>query len=457
MALQAHDELVLRWAPIPHTAQEAFFDDDTPEANLLLTGGWGAGKTSTLVAKMLKLSAINAPLPGIWTVPDYAHIHDTILPTLESLDTETGEPWFLTSGQYHFHETRHVLTWVGGGPILFVTAENPDSIAGPNVAFAGLDEPGSIKQKAWRNTVARVRHPGAKLRQKVAAGTPEGLNYLADLFGPEAPSLHRVYRMATTENVELVKANPHFLDEIRANATEAELAAYLRGQFANLSGALAYPMFNAARHWREDVPAPDPALPLRASFDFNVEPMSCVLAQIIPGPAGPEVQVRDAVFLFASTTEQVCIELVSRYPRWTAGWIVYGDATGKNRSTQSLRSNYDIIRELLGKSGRVELKVPTGNPHVSRRLNSVNRLLRDARDQTRLFIRKTLPAKSCPTAPLVRSLEQTVKKPGTDDIWKKPGETVTHGGDALGYLVDYEYPAEKPSIFTAQHFAKVDL
>src|SRR3990167_8857587 len=88
----ASRDLVIRWAPIPETPQEAFFDDDTPDANLLFRGGWGSGKTMTVTAKALKLSAINAPLPGIWTVPDYAHIRDTILPMLEEPDSDRVDP-----------------------------------------------------------------------------------------------------------------------------------------------------------------------------------------------------------------------------------------------------------------------------------------------------------------------------------------------------------------------------
>jgi hypothetical protein len=141
---------------------------------------------------------------------------------------------------------------------------------------------------------------------------------------------------------------------------------------------------------------------------------------------------------------QVCAAIAERYPRWDAGLVIYGDATGKNRSHQSLRSNYDVIRELLAPIGPLTMKVPSINPPVARRLNSVNRLLRDARGVTRLKIRKTEPAKLCTTRDVVRSLEQTVKKAGTDDVWKKPGETITHAGDALGYWLDYEFPAGKP-------------
>jgi hypothetical protein len=67
--IDVEEELCIRWGPIPGTAQEQFFDDDTPDAALLFCGGWGSGKTMTLWGKALKLSALNAPLPLIWVVP----------------------------------------------------------------------------------------------------------------------------------------------------------------------------------------------------------------------------------------------------------------------------------------------------------------------------------------------------------------------------------------------------
>lgn len=441
-------ELVLRWAPIPGTDQEAFFDNDTPEAYLLFQGGWGAGKTLTLTAKMLKLSAINYPLRGLWCVPDYGHIEDTILETLKSLDPETGEPWLLKESEYHFNQQKKILTWVGGGPIQFVSGENPDSIAGPNVAYCGTDEPGSLPQKAWKNTVARVRHPGAVLRQKVAAGTSEGLNYLADLFGPDRGDNYFKYVMATTENVELLKHHAAYLEQVSANATEAELQSYLGGKTVNMAGGLAYPTFDAEKQYRPLEKSQ--MLPLRITFDFNVDPMTAVIGQQWPGSAGTEYGALEALALPVSTVDDMCDEILRRHPSHRVGVVVYGDATGKARSPKDLRSNYQIIEEKLKAMGPIVMKVPTVNPPVTRRLNSVNRLCRDGRGICRLFLNgDAQKPRTAPTRELTRSLQQTIKKPGTDDVWKKPGETHTHLGEALGYWLDMEEPAQKPSISVA--------
>jgi hypothetical protein len=452
-------ELVLRWAPIPGTAQEAFFDDDTPDANLLFTGGWFAGKTMTLTAKGLKLSAINNPIRGFWLVPDWNHIEDTIIPTLQDVDPESGEPWFLHPNQFHYNLRTHVLTWVGGGPIQFLTAENPSGIAGPQGAFLLVDEPGSIKHTAWRNAVARVRHPGATLRQKVASGTWEGLNWLADMFGdPARPQAYKVFTMRTAENTEGLRHNPEYIAQVKDNITEAEAASYLDAKLSNLTGTLAFPMFEEALHWSANVPPPTPREPLRLMFDFNVNPMTIGLAQIVAGPSGPEVHIPDWVAEYGgATVESCCRRLIERYPDGWPHVIVYGDATGRARHVKSLKSNYQIIQEVLCPSDdalrtdggtrwaqRLEFKVPMANPPVADSTNAVNRLLKDAHGRTRLWIRATDPKRQAPTRELVKSLERTTKKSGTDDIEKKAGETHTHAGEALRYFVAVEFPIVKP-------------
>lgn len=450
-------EVSIWWAPIPGSAQESFFDDDTPDANLLFTGGWFAGKTMTLMAKMLKLSAINNPVQGFWLVPDWSHIERTILPMLGELDPDTGEYWFLRPDQWAFNHRTHVFTWDGGGPIQFLTAENPKAIAGPSGAFLGVDEPGSIKHEAWRNAVARVRSSGAKLRQKVASGTWEGLNWLADQFGdPERPEAYKVFTMRTVENTEGMRHNPQYIAQVKDNITEAEAASYLDAKLSNLTGALAFPNFEEGLHWTPNVPELDRARPLRLMFDFNVNPMTLGLAQIASGPYGPELHVPDWIAEYGgATVESCCLLLRERYPDGWPHVIVYGDATGRARNVKSLKSNYQIIREVLTQpvegttrpwAGKFEEKVPTANPSVSESANAVNRLLKDAHGHTRFYIRKTEPRRQCPTRELVKSLQRTSRKSGTDDIEKKPGETHTHAGEALRYLVAQEFPVIKPAV-----------
>jgi hypothetical protein len=96
--------------------------------------------------------------------------------------------------------------------------------------------------------------------------------------------------------------------------------------------------------------------------------------------------------------------------------------------------------------GPFTLKVKTENPPVALRLNSVNILCRDAKGVTRLWLNgDPQHPRSSPCRELVRSLQQSTKKTGTDDLAKPAGETVTHMSDAVGYWLTAEAPAQKPS------------
>jgi hypothetical protein len=194
-------------------------------------------------------------------------------------------------------------------------------------------------------------------------------------------------------------------------------------------------------------------MPLRLMFDFNVNPMTLGLAQIVSAvPYGPELHVPDWIAEYGgATVESCCLALRARYPDGWPHVIVYGDATGRPARQEPqeqlpdhrghadgwtadgwARSSRSRCRRRIPRSPRAR----TPSTGCSRTRNG----------QTRLWIRKTEPRRQCPTRELVKSLQRTSKKSGTDDIEKKAGETHTHAGEALRYLVAAEFPVLKPSV-----------
>ena len=476
LAYTDEEPLDLRWAPYEGTQGEAF-DNDTPDGRILVKGGFGSGKTSWLLAKTLKLSACNFPHTGMFVVPTFDHWDETIVETLRSAD-QNGRRWFLEDDQFHISKLRSSLKleWEGGGDWLVKSAKT--RLVGANMAWVAADEPGLNAYKAYKDMVARLRHPSAPLRQLVLGGTPEGLNWLAELFGAERSPKYFVYTLDTRDNRELMAAHPAYVQDILRNSTEQEAAAYVGGEFKTLHGVLVYVTFDRTAHYRPDV-EPDPNLPLRITFDFNVDPMSCVIGQERVGRFGREAHVIDGIIQNNSWTPQVCEEIIRRYGReastaafgfrgsrgWPGGAIVYGDATGGARSANSNKTNYQSISELLGAEFPAfrlhESVTKKVNPPEVARTSAVNVLLRNALGQVRLVIRKredvVFGVKRNPVYPLIRSFEQTIKAPGTDYIDKPAGETHTHPSDALGYWIAAEFPVEKPILISSRSFANVDL
>lgn len=116
----------------------------------------------------------------------------------------------------------------------------------------------------------------------------------------------------------------------------------------------------------------NPHLNLLISFDFNKDPMTCIIGQ---QPTFKSLIVFEEIKIANGSTPEVCEYILSKYPSFTMRETVTGDASGHNR-TAMIRGNknhYDIIKEKLQVSNR-DMVVPTVNPsHLNSRItcNSV--------------------------------------------------------------------------------------
>ena len=106
-----------------------------------------------------------------------------------------------------------------------------------------------------------------------------------------------------------------------------------------------------------DLYDPNIHLPILISFDFNVAPMTCVIAQQL----GDSVYIFDEMTLTGSTEELAEI-VKAKYIRWFYNMQVTGDATGYNRE-KAQRGNinqYIVIKEVLQLNER-DILAPSRN------------------------------------------------------------------------------------------------
>jgi hypothetical protein len=168
---------------------------------------------------------------------------------------------------------------------------------------------------------------------------------------------------------------------------------------------------------------------LRVGFDFNVNPMTAVIAIA----DGERCLVAACLQPMTSNTPELAAAVVSQWgdpnpstkkPRRRL--IAHPDASGSHRDTRSGTTDH----QLLTNAGFV-VDAPAANPDIVDRVNAVNAMLCDANDVRRLFID---PA----AANLIRALDGQVWKDGVRVPEKKAkkGEIgFDHANDALGYLV----------------------
>lgn len=179
----------------------------------------------------------------------------------------------------------------------------------------------------------------------------------------------------------------------------------------------------------------NPKLPIWVGMDFNIDPMSTVIFQ--PQPNG-QIWAVDEIVQVASNTDDICTELEKRYYKYQNQVTVYPDPAGSARQHARGESDLDIIRE----HGFKRIKVKRAHSAVADRINAVNRVLRTASGDVRLFINPKCKH-------LIESFEQTLYIAGTRDVDKALG--VEHSADAAGYCIEIEFPLRK---FTAAGYSR---
>ena len=106
---------------------------------------------------------------------------------------------------------------------------------------------------------------------------------------------------------------------------------------------------------------PNPHLPILVSFDFNVSPMTCIVAQ----NHEERTVIFDEFRLPVGSTEEMAEMVLAKYNAWLNNIDVTGDATGRNRekATRGNINQYMVIKEVLRLMDR-DIRVPSKNPEL---------------------------------------------------------------------------------------------
>ncbi len=413
----------------------ARFHDSRKFVNLIL-GGYGSGKTRSLVMKTYQIARQNPGLLHVLAGLTYKSTRLTLVRTFAELLTFLDLPW-------KFNKSDSLLELPNGAQIQFLSAEHVDNWKGPNVAFFGLDEPGSMPEEAFRQAKMRTRDTRSALLQVALSTTPEGRNWLFEEVkhvseeGAEDARID-VTRARTDDNVFLP---PGFADEITRTYGPLLAAQYRDGLFLEARAGRVYYALERRSHAKPVAYNPDRALFL--FFDFNHDPGVCALAH----RDGDRFEFFAEVFLRNSTTGKVCKAVKDLTPGQLAPVTIYGDAAGGQRTANSESSNWQIVEDELSRHfghGGFDFRHLAANPAILDRVNAVNR----AAERGFIVIDPSLER-------LWRDFENVLWKPGTSEIQKKKAPSglvsdfddslLTHISDAVGYGIHYEHPLTRPS------------
>jgi hypothetical protein len=253
----------------------------------------------------------------------------------------------LPEGMWAWHSKLSQLR-LDGSMIDFRSADTPENWEGFGYNLIYLNEAGIILKnpELLKQTVLPMLmdYPNSRL---IAAGVPKGKK----LKNGEVHPFYKLwednpgsrYRFSSYSNPFINHAD---IDDMAKLLDDKTRKQEIYGEFVDTTDSPFLYAFDQLKHTLSAY-TPDPAKPLWLSFDFNVEPNSCIIGQQHSHKGGV---VFDEVSVKGSTAD-VCDMVVAKYNEWVRRGLVYvtGDATGRNRNAMSGElTNYLIIKRKLG-------------------------------------------------------------------------------------------------------------
>jgi hypothetical protein len=404
------------------------FVNDITTRNLLLVGGFGSGKTKALAVKLIILCMLNAGCIGIALSPTYGMATKNLIPTIEEELYAQNIPFTFNKSELQFF-----IKCPNGKTtrLLIMAAESYKRCAGINAAFFGIDEADllslDIFTAAWRMLTSRLRK--GIVYQAVAVSTPEGFKGCWTFFvdnpakTPKIAHLWRIIRAKTKDNFTLPPEYIESLEQQYAGQPEL-LAAYMEGNFVNMTGLPVYtrykPAYDGGNWTNRTLDHFDNTHPLHIGLDFNKGINPCIVHVVSGG-------VRYAVDeIYGLRDTDSCIaEIKKRY----AGRILnfYPDANGFEE-----RNNYEK------NFGSQRVHYDEANPRVFKRVASLHiGICNPLTNERKYFVN---PEK-CP------NLDKSLQK----QVYNKKQEPDKDGGfdhacDSAGYWHVRFWPADQMSL-----------
>ncbi len=381
------------------------------------SGPIASGKSRALCQEAIALSFVNKGRLGLIGAPTYSMLRDATQTTLfEILETE---------GILHkYNKAENMLTMTENqSRIIFRPVDDFDRLRGTNLAWFGLDELTYSPEGAWSRLEGRLRDPHATRLCGFAVWTPKGFDWVYQRFIADPVAGYTAVMAKPQENRFLLDKVPDFYERLKSSYDENFYQQEVLGQYLSLQGGLVYSSFTRSDHVKSL--HVNPNCPLLWALDFNVDPMSSVVAQI----EGSTVFVLDEIAMRHASTYEACEQFERRFRSHSSGVVIYGDASGNSQQTTGA-SDYQIVREYFQSNygSRINYKVPKANPSVRERIMLTNAKLRTAAGDIRLLVDSKCKE-------LIKDFEQVSYKADSNAIDKEKDRRRTHLSDALGYLL----------------------
>lgn len=265
-----------------------------------------------------------------------------------------------------------ILTTAWGSYAILDGLENYDSQRGIELDEVFIDEFRDVHPEARQVLLGRLRGKAYKaLNRKhriwYATTPPQNPFYLKGLFESNLPEVRFVFGTTLANRAHLPEM---YINALKETYDERTYRREVLGELLVSTDNLFAYAFDAGKHVAENLY--DRALPVYLSFDFNVNPMTCVIVQM----TGRKFWIVDEFAIPNADVAELCRRVLAKYGRKIAG--ITGDSSGRNRSSLSLSlgNHFEQIVKSLGVSDAL-LQVSSHNPEHASSQILVNSILQN--------------------------------------------------------------------------------
>lgn len=336
---------------IPTLKHQREFIQSTKRHTALI-GGFGSGKSYVGVAKTIIKKIMMPGVDVAYYLPTYGLINDVAFPKFTEQLTKCGIN-FTVNRSENIIKTQF-------GNILLRNMSDPDRIIGYEVGYSLIDETDALTKDKMSDVFMKIigrnrsKLPNGMINQTDVVGTPEGFKWLHEFFIKNSTENKAVIKAKTYDNPFLPLG---YVDTLKETYTEAQINAYLNGDFVNLNSASVYQSYNRKAHRTDTTHLPNEML--YVGLDFNITNMNAVVHVKRNGKLYAIGEVAGCY-----NTQTICDNLKENYPNNKI--VINPDASGQARSTSGA-SDFSILKQ-----NGFTVNSDKKNPAVTERVNSVN-------------------------------------------------------------------------------------
>lgn len=385
---------------------------------LYLSGGYGSGKTYSLVMKAFQLMDLNPGVPGALLAPTTKMFKRDVLPTFREIagGNDIQFRWNQSAGELYFPDTDSTI-------YIYHGEDDGDSIAGANVGWALANEASLCSWLAIKALFGRVRLKRAPYPQIFMSGTPAEFNWVYQFFIEEQKKNRRILYASS-------RANKHtadwYVDMLESSYDEIARQQFVDGLFIPRTGNRFVHRFNRHKHVT-DYATRVLGAPVWVQVDFNVNPMVATILSHVPD-SKVDLRVFDEICIKGADTYTLGRELKDRIGQ---GWnkaVLFPDPAGKARKTSArdLISDIQILEQMGFEDIRYKSQISVKDTYFA-----ANNLF----DKNRVAVHPKCKE-------LIADLEQVKVKDGAFEMDKSNPQR-THALDGFKNMADYMFPAVK--------------